>query len=170
MLRRQFLFDRELYGDLCRAAYAATLEFFQAQFPALEKAVPAMVASPQSFGSLLNVHPHCHALSSLGLFTPDGVFHPAPEDLDFSPLEALFREEFFTRLLQREAITPERIELLKSWRHSGFAVNSERRIPKGERKELESVLEYMEVHGAAPGLPQPIAISTIQVNPPAMPV
>src|SRR5438093_955062 len=99
MLRKQFLWDRDLYGDLCRATYTATLKFFQAQFPALERAVPAMVASPQSFGSLLNVHPHCHALSSLGVFTRDGVFHPAPEDLDFSPLEALFREEFFKCLL-----------------------------------------------------------------------
>ena len=120
MLRKQFLWDRDLYGDLCRSAYAATLKFFQAQFPSLEKAVPAMVASPQSFGSLLNVHPHCHALSSLGLFTRDGVFHPAPEDLDFSPLEALFREELFKRLLKKEKITPERIELLRSWRHSGL--------------------------------------------------
>ena len=44
MLRKQFLWDRDLYGDLCRSAYAATLKFFQAQFPSLKKAVPAMVA------------------------------------------------------------------------------------------------------------------------------
>ena len=36
-----------------------------------------------SFGNLLNHHPHCHALTSLGVFTRDGVFHPVPEDIDF---------------------------------------------------------------------------------------
>ncbi len=62
MLRKAFLFDRSLYGDLCRSAYEATRKFFQAHFPALKKAVPAMLVAPQSFGSLLNAHAHCHAL------------------------------------------------------------------------------------------------------------
>ena len=83
MLRPAFLWDRKLYGDLCRSAYAATRTFFEAQFPSLEKPVPAMLAAPQSFGNLLNHHPHCHALTSLGVFTRDGVFHPVPEDIDF---------------------------------------------------------------------------------------
>ena len=151
------LWDRDLYGDLCRSAYAATLEFFQAQFPTLEKAVPAMVASPQSFGSLANFHPHCHALSSLGLFTRDGVFHPAPDDLDFAPLEELFREEFFKALLKKEKITPERIELLRSWHHSGFHIDSSRRVPKGQPQELESVLQYMER--------PPVALNRLQYLP-----
>ena len=46
MLRQAFLFERKLYGELCRAAYAATRELFHAQFPTLEKAAPAMVAAP----------------------------------------------------------------------------------------------------------------------------
>ncbi len=144
MLRRAFLFDRSLYGDLCRSAYAATRKFFEAHFPTLEKAVPAMVVAPQSFGSLANHHPHCHSLVSLGIFTRDGVFHPAPEDIDFGPLEDLFREEVFKTLLKKEKITEERIELLRSWRHSGFRVFSERRIAQGERQALESLLQYME--------------------------
>jgi hypothetical protein len=49
--------DRSLYSDLCREAYAATREFLCAHFPSIEDAVPAMVISPQSFGSLLNAHP-----------------------------------------------------------------------------------------------------------------
>ena len=54
MLRRAFLFDRSLYGDLSRSAYAATRKFFEAHSPTLEKTVPAMVVAPQSFGSLAN--------------------------------------------------------------------------------------------------------------------
>ena len=87
MLRPSFLWDRKLYGDLCRSAYTATKEFFARQFPGLDDAVFAMVVAPQSFGNLVNFHPHAHALTALGVFTRDGVFHPAPEDLDFAPIE-----------------------------------------------------------------------------------
>ena len=144
MLRPLFLWDRSLYGDLCRSAYASTKKFFEAQFPRLQKPLPAMVVAPQSHGSLLNFHPHAHGLSALGVFTRDGVFHPAPEDLDFAPLEDLFREELFKVLLKREKITPERVELLRSWRHSGFRVDSSRGIPQGDRNALESLLQYFE--------------------------
>jgi hypothetical protein len=41
---------------------------------------------------------------------------PPPEDLDFAPLEDLFREELFKVLLKREKITPERVDLLRSLR------------------------------------------------------
>jgi len=144
MLRPPLLWDRKLYGDLCRSAYAATKKFFEAQFPSLEKAVPAMLVAPQSFGNILNFHPHAHALSSLGVFTRDGVFHTAPDDIDFAPLEELFREEFFKVLLKREKITEERVALLRSWRRSGFRVHSDRRVAQGERQELESLLQYFE--------------------------
>jgi hypothetical protein len=143
MLRRSFLFDRTLYGDLCRAAYEATRKFFEAHFPTLERAVPAMLLAPQSFGSLLNAHPHAHALTSLGVFTRDGIFHSGPDDIDFSPLEDLFREEVFKSFLKKERITPERIELLWSWRHSGFNISSDRRIPRDARAEIEALLQYM---------------------------
>ena len=144
MLRKAFLFERKLYGELCRAAYAATRKFFEVQFPGLEKAVPAFVAAPQSFGSLVNFHPHCHALCSLGVFTRDGIFHPVPDDVDFSALEELFRDEVFRAFLNCGAITEERVGLLRSWRHSGFHVDASRRVAEGERAELESVLQYID--------------------------
>lgn len=70
-----------------------------------------MAAAPQSFGSLLNHHPH--AVCSLGVFTRDGFFHPVPEDLGFTPLEDLAcaaernsrRDELFRAFLKCEAIT-----------------------------------------------------------------
>jgi hypothetical protein len=119
ILRKHFLFDRSLYGELSRAAYAATREFFAAQFPTIDKAIPAMIVAPQSFGNLLNPHAHLHALSSLGVFDQEGQFHAAPDDIDFTPLEALFRERTLKMMLKRGAITIERVELLRSWQHSG---------------------------------------------------
>lgn len=103
-LRKFFLFDRSLYGDLCRAAYASTRDYLRRQapggFPRLKKAIPAMIASPQSFGDLLIPHAHCHALVSLGVFSPDGIFCRM-EDVDFSGLEELFRERFFKIMVRR---------------------------------------------------------------------
>jgi hypothetical protein len=93
---------------------------------------------------LLLHHPHAHAICSLGVFSRDGVFHPVPDDLDFAPLEEIFREEFFRTLETKDKITPERIALLRSWRHSGFAAHSDRRVEKGDRRALESLLEYIE--------------------------
>ena len=54
------------------------------------------------------------------------MFHPAPEDLDFAPIEELFRGELFKVLLKKEKITEERVALLKSWEHSGFRVHADR--------------------------------------------
>ena len=49
------------HGDICRAAYAATLGFFREHVPGgstkLQRAVPAMVVVPQSSGDLLVAHP-----------------------------------------------------------------------------------------------------------------
>jgi len=157
MLRMGFLFERKLYGELCRAAYAATRKFFEAPAcaaertnrPSLEKAVPAFVAAPQSFGSLVNFHPHCHAVCSLGVFTRDGVFHPVPEDLDFAALEEIFRDEAFRAFLKCEAVTEERVTLLRSWRHSGFGVDASRRVAQGDRAELESVRKSHRPSGRA---------------------
>jgi hypothetical protein len=47
-LRKSFLFDRSLFGDLCRVAYACTGDFMRSRSPLLArqgKAVPAMVVS-----------------------------------------------------------------------------------------------------------------------------
>ncbi len=146
-LRKYFLFERSLYGELCRAAYASTRDFLRAKAPAgfvrLKKAVPAMVVVPQSFGDLLVPHAHCHAVVSLGLFSPEGFFHRM-EEVDFSGLEELFRERVFEMMIRRGKITAEVAEDMRRWPHSGFHLNWERRIDAEERKELEGLLSYME--------------------------
>ena len=82
-------------------------------------------------------------MCSRGVFDREGKFHPAG-DLDFAPLEEMFRQETLRMMLMREKITPERAELLRSWVHSGFAVNSDRQVEAEDREGLQSLLEYME--------------------------
>jgi hypothetical protein len=48
------------------------------------------------------------------------------------------------RFLRREeVISQERLELLLSWRHSGFSVHNEVRVPAGDSKALEVLVRYM---------------------------
>ena len=56
----------------------------------------------------------------------------------------MFRERTLGMMLEEGKITPERAELLRSWVHSGFNVNSDRRVEADDREGLESLLEYME--------------------------
>jgi len=83
-------------------------------------------------------------VSSLGVFDRQGAFHPVPEDIDFAPLEEIFREHVFKALLKKEVITEERVAMLRSWRHSGFNVNATRRVAAEDRAGLEGLLQYME--------------------------
>ena len=46
--------------------------------------------------------------------------------------------------LKREAITAERVELVQSWQHSGFNLNTTRRVAAGDRQSLETLLQYIE--------------------------
>jgi len=145
-LRKAFLFDRTLYGDLCRVAYASTRDYLREHappFPGRKKAVPAIVVSPQSHGDLLTHHPHAHSICSLGLFRSDGVYLPM-EEVDFTGLEALFRERFFQLMLRRQKVLPETVERMRSWDHSGFNVDFARSIDAADRAGLEGLLSYME--------------------------
>ncbi len=61
------------------------------------------------------------------------------------------------RLLKdREPLSQERIELLLSWRRSGFSIDDSVRIPAGEQKGLEDVARYM--------LRAPVSLSRMRWN------
>ena len=51
------MFQRELLGDLVRLAYE-TINELMSEAAGDDKARPGVVAVPQTFGSVLNVHPH----------------------------------------------------------------------------------------------------------------
>ena len=53
-------------------------------------------------------------------------------------------------------MSEERIQLLRSWRRSGFSVDQSVRIPAGEKKGLEDVARYM--------LRTPVSLSRMRWN------
>jgi hypothetical protein len=82
-----------------------------------------MVAVIQTFGSSLKWNPHIHAIVTRGVFLDDGSWLPIPY-VDSHNAELLFRHKVLGLLRDRELITQDRIDLLRSWRNSGFGVHN----------------------------------------------
>jgi hypothetical protein len=140
-LRRIFLRERELLGDFARVAYDSTRRFLCEQFPGVE-GKPYFVTSLHTWGDMGQIHPHVHSISSLGITDTDGVFHAVPEDLDFSPLEEMFRHALLAMLRDKQRITEETQRRLLSWRHSGFSANASCRAAAGESEGLHRMACY----------------------------
>jgi len=62
VLRGGFMRERRLLGELVRTAYDVTRRFLAAQFPGVKRAVPYFVGAVETWGSVVNLHPHAHAL------------------------------------------------------------------------------------------------------------
>jgi hypothetical protein len=112
--------------------------------------VPGIILTLHTFGEYLDFHPHIHALVADGLFvrpatntgssqtqainpqpslvapksdeggTPN--FH-APPGAPLKPLEELFRAKVIHLLVEEKLVPPERVQVLYSWKHSGFNVH-----------------------------------------------
>jgi len=68
--------------------------------------------------------------------TGDGGFTPVPF-VDAKAAEQLFRHKAITLLRDEELLTEERIELLLSWRYSGFSAHHAVRIAAGDTSSIE---------------------------------
>ena len=73
--RLYFRYNRTLLGKLRRAAWETVKEVYQVVLN-VEDAIPVMVETIQSFGSLMNWNSHIHAIISDGAFRRDGTFIP----------------------------------------------------------------------------------------------
>jgi len=115
--------------------------FFQETLPE-EDAVPGAVIAIQSFGDFLGYNPHLHVLCSDGCFYGDGMFRVAPR-FETKQLEEIFRHNVFKILLSKGKITQELVDMLMSWRHSGFNVFCGPRIQPGDDQAMENLARYI---------------------------
>ena len=145
MLRVYFRRDRRLLGKLSQCAAEALKTLFRAacKDPA---AVPGIIMAIQTYGDLVNFHPHLHALVTDGVFTRTGWFVAFPE-IDLYALEHLFRHcvlRVLRLLLRERRIDEPVIRTLLGWRHSGFSLHNAVRIgaadTDGRRGVAESIL------------------------------
>jgi hypothetical protein len=141
MLRPYFLFHRELLGELARLAYETVREMMVA---AVDEPIarPGMVAVIQTFGSSLKWNPHIHAIVTRGVFLEDRSWQPIPY-VDSRKAELVFRHKVLGLLRNRELITHERVELLLSWRNSGFGVHNRTTVYPQDSEGLHKLACYL---------------------------
>jgi hypothetical protein len=142
MLRVYFLHYRELLGELSRAAYETVKELMGKAVLEEEHLRPGMVSVVQTFGDQVRFHPHLHVLCSRGGWNARGEWVPLPY-VDTRKAEELFRHRVLRLLKDKDLLSEERIELLLSWKTSGFSIDESVRIPAGEKRMLEHVVRYM---------------------------
>lgn len=141
MLRIYFLYHRELVGELSRAAYETIHELMAAAVE--EKGFrPGVVTVVQTFGGSANFNPHVHAIATRGGWTASGVWVPVPY-VDERAAERLFAHKILRMLREKDLLSERRIELLLSWRRSGFSVHNRVRVDAGDARGLEALARYL---------------------------
>jgi len=141
MLRIYFRKDRRLLGKLSQCAAEALKTLFHAACKD-PKAVPGIIMVIQTYGDLVNFHPHLHALVTDGVFTPSGWFVAFPQ-IDLYALEHLFRLRVLRLLLRERRIDEPVIRKLLGWRHSGFSLHNAVRIGAADPAGRRGVAEYI---------------------------
>lgn len=113
-------------------------------------AVPGSVIALQSFGDFLGFNLHAHVLCTDGCFYGEGMFRVAPR-FTTKRLEEIFpakdgifdRHKIFKMLLSKGKITEDLVDMLISWRHSGFNVFCGPKIQPGEEGAIENLARYI---------------------------
>ena len=154
MLRVFFLHHRELLGCLCRAGWEVVSELMASAIgdPTFR---PGMVAVVQTHGDMLGWHPHVHALATRGGWDREGRHLPMPF-VSTAAAEKLFRHKVITLLREAELLSQERIELLLSWRHSGFSVHNAVTVAPGDTGGIERLARYL--------LRAPVALERLELD------
>ena len=80
--------------------------------------------------------------STRGVFLPDGSWHPIPY-VDSYKAELVFRHKVLGLLRNRDLISQERIDLLLSWRNSGFGVHNRTTVYPTDSEGLHKLACYL---------------------------
>jgi hypothetical protein len=89
----------------------------------------------------LNCHPHLHVLASAGAFRTDGSFAHSPV-FAAAVLRDRFQANVLALLLKERMISPELVERMRSWRHSGFHAFAGEEIPDIEDAFIRKILDH----------------------------
>jgi hypothetical protein len=77
--------------------------------------------------------------------------------VDEGAAEKLFRHKILALLRRRGLLSQDRIELLLSWRRSGFSIHNRVYVPTGESQGLEALVRYM--------MRSPVSLSRLRFTP-----
>ena len=103
---------------------------------------PGLIVARQTFGEGARFHPHLHAILTGGGWDVAGQWRSVL-GWDRPMLRELFQVQVFRFLRKRGLLTAERMELIRSWRHSGFDVCVGEPIAAEDRETLGHVARYL---------------------------
>lgn len=140
-LRRLIERERSLHGLMARVAWEV-LHRALLEATAEPEGRAGGVMALQTFGSYgANFHPHLHGIVTEGVFTPDGMFHPAiwPDE---AVLTERFRRRFLLALKRAGRLREETRRRFLSWHHSGFSLRATQRVAAGQSDQAERLARY----------------------------
>ena len=160
MLRPYFQHHRCLLKRLCSLAQESLAAYLRTALDC-PQGVPAIILTLHTFGEYLDFHPHVHALVADGLFVRN-LPSPAPQtahssalspptcpaflalpETGLKPLEELFRAKIIDLLVEQKLLPPERVQVLYSWKHSGFNLHAGEPIPPLHKADLQDLAQYI---------------------------
>jgi len=142
ILRIYFLFNRSLLKELSKISWEIIKDYYKNTCKRCD-GKPAAVAVIQTFGDYLSFNPHMHILAADGCFGKDDFFYAPAINIDTASLEKLFIHKIFKMLLSRGLITERTVELILSWRHSGFGTYCGDRIYPKDTRSTENLARYI---------------------------
>ncbi|MBC8421353.1 MAG: transposase [Actinobacteria bacterium] len=142
ILRIYFLFNRNLLKEISRISWETVKEYYRSTCRK-EGANSAAVAVIQTFGDYLSYNPHVHILAADGCFSNDGFFYAPSINIDMKSIEKLFIHKIFKMLLSKNLITANMVDLIHSWRHTGFSTYCGKRINPKDKRSTENLARYI---------------------------
>ena len=140
-LRIYFRYDRKLLGKLSKAAWETVRDVFCEEV-ACEDVYPAMIVGIQTFGDLINFHPHIHAIVPEGVFLESGKFINVSR-IDPKCFFEKWENKVFDFLLKEDKISQDIIDNMKKWEHSGFSVDNSAYVDKEDKRGMQRLIEYI---------------------------
>jgi len=139
-IRIYFRYDRKLFGHFYRAAWETWSEYIQEVLPGTKTGA---VMALHTWGSLLNWHPHSHAMVLNGGIDNDDTFIELAE-VDTEILTERFAVKLLNSLHAEGLIDEDTIINIKSWEHSGFSVHAAEPIGADDEDARQFLARYLK--------------------------
>ncbi len=85
---------------------------------------------------------YIHALVPEGIFLPSGTFCPIDTVTD-EMFRERWEEKVFAFLKKEGLLSDDDIDSMKKWKHSGFSVNTDVRIPTDDKEGMMRLIQYI---------------------------
>ncbi len=140
ILRPYFRHNRRLFSEISRLIFAIIERFYT---KAAKRPIKSgMVLAYQSSGEFLRWNPHYHCLVLEGGFDETGKFVHIPLG-NLHRMSEYFRRMIIKFFLKKKLISATLATNLINWRHSGFSVNHDIRIPAFSDQARQALSQYI---------------------------